>query len=460
MNIVILGAGRVGRALAEQLVGESDLTLVDTEGERLREIQSRLDVRTVLGGASHPKTLRAAGCEDAEIVVAVTANDEANLVACKICGLLFQTPTKIARVRASALSSEARLLGGEGFGIDHVFCPEQIVADIVVNSISHPGCIGAYSFARGRASLAVIRVSPGAPTANRTVREVRRLAGKSDFRIVGIYREGSLVRPGGDSEILPGDEAFVVAAEEQIGDALAAITGAEKRPRRVFIAGGGNIGLRAAAALESTAEVKVAERDRRRCAHISSVLERALVLKGIATDERLLQDEGAGEADVFCAVTNDDEENIMSALLAKRLGARQVAALLNRAGYADIVGGDKIDIAVSPSQLTVGSVLTHIRKGDVSAVHSLGHGSAEAIEVAVHGDARNSKIVGRRVRDIAWPAGVMPGVLWREEGDDGSIVVAHDETVIEDGDRLIVFAPNREAVRQLEKLLRVGLFFA
>ena len=450
MNIVVLGAGRVGGEIAKMLVGECDVTLVDVNRARLLEMQSNYDLRTIVGTASDPDILRRAGCADADVIVAVTAIDEVNLVACKLCAALSAPggSAKIARIRGSA-ATEKSILGPNGFGIDHVFCPEQIVADNIIAAVRHPGCDSVHAFADGRANLISLKIQADAPIAGMTIREMRQRDPQLEYRFVAVHRGGKIIQPLANTRLAIGDEAFAVSAKEDVGTVAAALTGESRENRHVFIAGGGNVGGRVAAALERERDVKIVELNRERCRELSQELERTMVLKGRATEEKLLQEEGVGETDIFCAVTNDDEENILSAMLAKRLGARRVAALVNRDAYVDILES-LIDTAISPSRLTIGAVLPHVRRRDVSAVHAFRRG-AEAMEATVHGDAGTSAVVGRKVDDIEWPKGATLGAVAR--GDE--FIVARHDMEIRDGDRLILFADGSDAIHGVEKLLKV-----
>ena len=454
MNVVILGAGRVGGRIAEMLSGESDITVIDADGARLRELQNHLDIRTIHGNAAHPSVLREAGCEDAEMIIAVTAKDEVNLVACKICASVFNVPTKIARIRSREFGEHPELFDKENFNITHTFCPEDIVTEAIVNPIRHPGSLALHYFGGGAVALAVVRVSAATLNGNSTI-DVLQKKTPQDFRIVAVYRDKFSITPMGNTRLSVGDEVFVVAAANDIRAVILELSGADEKSRRIIIAGGGNIGQRLAGALEDDCDVKIIEKSRARCAELSQILSRALVLCGDSTDEALLSEEGVKETDIFCAVTNDDEDNIMSALLAKRLGARKVAVLINRSAYVDLLRGHQIDIAISPSQLTIGSLLTHIRRGEVAAVHSLRRGDAEAMETVARGDAKTSSIVGRRNGDINWPQGAMLGAIARE----GGAVIAHDDTVIESGDHLVIFLSGKREIAKVEKLLAVGLQF-
>lgn len=453
MNILILGCGRVGGEIARLLVANNcEVTVVDTNLNKLMELQSEHDLRTIQGSAADPKTLADAGGDDADMVIAVTALDEVNLVACKLCALLFHTPTKIARIR-STLYDDARFGGGEGFDIDMMFCPEQIIADNISESIRHPGCLSVLKIAGGKAVLASFAVASKAVMAGKTVGDLRRQLPDADFRAVSVYRDYKTVKPKAETRLFVGDELSIVAAPEYL-DSITPLLAGEHFARRVMIAGGGNIGLRVAAAIEDVCQVKIMDTDRERCRFLSQELDNALVLKGRATDERLLKSEAIAETDIYCGLTNDDEENVLSAILAKRLGAKKTITLANRETYADILRR-QLDVVVSPSQLTIGSVLAHIRKGKVDAVHSLHHGSGEAIEAVINGSSDTSAVVGRAMADIQWPPETTPGAVVR----DGELLIAHDDVVVEDKDILVVFATGQDAVRRLEKLLQVSVSY-
>lgn len=452
-NILILGCGRVGGEIARMLVAnDCQVTVVDSNMPKLMELQSANDLRTLEGNAADPETLARAGGDDADMVIAVTALDEVNLVACKLCALLFNTPTKIARIR-SALYNDERITGESGFDIGMLFCPEQIIADNISESIRHPGCLSVHKIAGGRAVLASFAVAAKAEMAGKTVGDLRNKLPDADFRAVSVYRDYKTVKPKAETRLFVNDEVSVVTSPESL-DSITPLLAGENFNRRVMIAGGGNIGLRVAAAIENDCEVKIMDINRERCRFLSSKLENALVLKGRATDERLLTTEAIDETDIFCGLTNDDEENVLSAILAKRLGAKKTITLANRETYADILRR-QLDVVVSPSQLTIGTVLAHIRRGKVDAVHSLHHGSGEAIEAVISGSGDTSAVVGRTMAAIEWPPEATPGALVR----NGKLIIAHDDVVVEDQDLLVVFATGQEAVRRLEKLLQVSVSF-
>jgi trk/ktr system potassium uptake protein len=456
MKIVILGAGQVGGSVAESLVSEAnDITVVDIEPQRLRTLQERLDLRTVLGSGAHPSVLAEAGIDDADLLVAVTQSDETNLVACRIAARMFNVPRRIARVRATDYLANERVLGEDGFDVDLSICPEQILTDYIVKLVEFPEALQVLDFAGGKVSLVAVRAFAGGPLVGHPLKDLRRHIPRVDARIVAIFRDDRSIVPDGDTVIETGDEVFCLAAAEHIREVMRELRRMDRPVRRVMIAGGGNIGLRLAAALEERYSVRVIEHNKRRCELIAARLGEALVLNGDTTDEELLESENIGEMDLFVAVTNDDENNIMSSLLAKRMGARRVVSLINRRSYVDLLQSGQIDIAISPAQATIGTLLAHVRRGDVVAVHSLRRGAAEALEAVVHGDRESCKLTDRRVDEIDLPPGSTIGAVVRR----GQVLMAHHDTVIRAEDHVIVFVTDKKNLPRVERMFQVGVRF-
>lgn len=456
MKIVILGAGQVGASVAESLVSEQDdITVVDIDPARLQALQDRLDLRTVTGSASHPSVLIAAGIEDADLLVAVTQSDETNLVACRIASRLFNVPRRIARVRATDFLSDPKVLGPDGFDVDVMICPEQVLTDYIVKLVEFPEALQVLDFANGQVSLVAVRAYAGGPLVGHPIRDLPRHLRNIEARIVAIFRKDTAVAPEGDTIIEAGDEVFCLAATRDIRRVMTELRRMDRPVKRVMIAGGGNIGQRLARALAGDYSVRVIEHNKRRCELLANALQGALVLHGDATDEELLEEENVVEMDLFVAVTNDDENNIMSSLLAKRMGARRVVSLINRRSYVDLVQGAQIDIAISPAQATIGRLLAHVRLGDVVAVHSLRRGAAEALEAVVHGDRESSRLAGRQIEEIDLPPGTRIGAVVR--GD--RVLMGHHDTEIRAEDHVIVFVSDKKTLPQVERLFQVGARF-
>ena len=296
------------------------------------------------------------------------------------------------------------------------------------------------------------RLHPRQSANGRSRKHHPRTAATSQGSRLSVFRDNEPIKPVAETRLFVGDDVYVLVANDALNTLIPYLAGQATENRRILIGGGGNIGQRVAVALEKNHDIKIIETSRDRCRDLSQILDNTLILKGTASDEKLLSEEGVAETDIFCALTNDDEENILSAMLARELGCKQTAVLINRAAYVDILERN-LGIVLSPSQITIGSVLTHVRTGDISAVHSLRQGSAEAIEAVIHGDDDTSPVVGREIQGIEWPDNAMPGAIVR----DGEVLIAHDDTVIMSDDRLICFISDRKAVREVERLLQVSV---
>ena len=457
MKIVILGAGQVGSTVAQNLTSENnDITVVDADGPVLHDLQERLDLRTVQGNGTYPDVLARAGADDADMILAVTSSDEVNMVACQVAATLFHTPTKIARIRALEYLNCPQLFAPDALPIDVLISPEQLVTQYVMRLIEHPGALQVLDFAGGKVRLVAVRAYYGGPLVGHELRTLREHMPGIQSRVAAVFRRGRPIIPEGNTVIEAGDEVFFVAARKNIRAVMSELRRLEKPVKRIVIAGGGNIGKRLAQALESRYQVKIIDRNTPRCRRISEDLRRTIVLHGDAADEDLLLEENIENTDVFCGLTNDDEANILSAMLAKRLGARMVMSLINRPAYVDLVeSSEDIDVAISPQQATIGSLLAHIRRGDVVNVHSLRRGAAEAIEAIAHGEPGNSKVVGRAVEDIRLPRGATIGAIVR--GDE--VLMAHHDTVVRSEDHVILFVVDKTRVDEVERLFQVSVTF-
>jgi trk system potassium uptake protein TrkA len=456
MKIIILGAGQVGASVAANLASEAnDITVVDDNAATLQDLQDRLDIRTIKGHASHPETLSQAGADDADMIIAVTRNDETNMIACQVAYTLFHTPTKIARVRSVEYLNHMRLFAQEALPVDVLISPEQLVTDYIQRLIENPGALQVLDFAGGKVQLVAVHAYYGGPLVGHELRDLKEHMPGIDARVASIFRQGKPITPEGDTIIEADDEVFFVAARKHIRAVMGELRKMDKPVKRVMLAGGGNIGMRLASAIEGRYQVKIIERQEERARMLSETLDKTIVLLGDAADEELLLEENIENTDVFCALTNDEEANILSAMLAKRLGARKVMSLINRASYVNLVQSGTIDVAISPQQATIGSLLTHIRRGDVVMVHSLRRGAAEAIEAIAHGDRSSSKVVGRAIDEIKLPKGTTIGAIVRGE----EVIIAHHDTVIEIDDHVILFLADKKCIPKVEELFQVGVTF-
>ncbi len=457
MKIIILGAGQVGASIAEILSREeNDITLIDSDRHILSNIRDKMDIQTVRGEASSPRILRQAGIEDADLVLAVTNSDEVNMIACQVAHSLFNTPTKIARVRSADYLAHPELFCSQFIPIDVIISPEQIVTNQIGKLIEYPGALQVIDFAGGKIRLVGVKAYYGGALVGHELRELKDHLPSVKTRVAAIYRQDSAIIPTGNTIIEPDDEVFFIATQDDIRQVMQELRAIEEVGHKVIIAGAGNIGLRLAQSLETCGyQVKLIERDPDRARMVSEQLENTVVLQGDAADEELLRQENIDSMELFCSLTNEDEANILSAMLAKRLGARRAMAIVNKSSYIDLIESSVLDIAISPRLTTVSALLSHVRRGDVVAAHSLRRGVAEAIEAVAHGDHKTSKIVGRPLSKIKLPEGATIGAIMRYD----ELVSIEDDTVIEDGDHVIIFVIDKRRIHDVEKLFQVSATF-
>lgn len=458
MNIIILGAGQVGTSLAEMLAREpdNDITLVDLDAAYLQKLQDHLDIRTVTGHASDPDVLEEAGLEMADMLIAVTRSDETNLVACQLAYILHRTPTKIARVRNTAYLNHPALFRREendaALAVDVLISPENLVTEHILRLVSHPGALQVIDFAEGKLRLVAFRAEYGARMVDHTIAELKQLLDKGiETRIVAIYRDNEVVLPRGDTVIRENDEVFFLARPQDIDAISRALRRQKNRrsdSRNIMIAGGGNIGLALARQLEHDHNVKVIEHNLQRARYLAEQLDNTIVVHGDITDKALLQDENIDDIDLFITVTNRDEANIISSLLAKKLGVKRVISLINNQSYVDLLHLNQIDVAISADRITTNRLLHYLRAGDTVRAVTLRRGTAEAIELVVHGSENTSRVIGRRLIDIPWPEEVTVGAIVRE----GQVIFARKDLVIEAEDHIVLFAASKASLEAVYEL--------
>ncbi|MAD57395.1 MAG: Trk system potassium transporter TrkA [Porticoccus sp.] len=459
MKIIIVGAGRVGTTLAQHLSAESnDISVIDWNEKKLVKLQERIDIRVVCGMGSHPNILIKAGIEDANMLVAVTKSDELNIVTCQVAHSLFRTETKIARVRSASYTEKNyrdKLFNEKNFPVDFIISPEKVVTDYICRLIKRPGALQVVDYAHGLAQLVAVKVAQGGPLIGKELKVLREHMPKADARVAAIFRRDRPIIPEGNTLIEEDDEVFFIAAKKNIRKVMEELGRLDNPYRRIIIAGGGNIGYQVARSLEEKLNLKIIEYSEKRCEFISEHLNNTLVLHGSATDQDILVQENINKTDVFMALTNDDEVNIMSSLLAKRLGVRTVMTLINNPVYANLIQGGEIDIAISPQQATTSTLLAHVRRGDTVSANSLRRGAAEAMEIIVHGDQKSSKVVNRTISEIKAPKGVTIAAIVRDE----EVIIAHHDIVIRTNDHVVIFVVDKEKTREVERLFSVGLNF-
>ncbi len=451
MKILILGAGMTGSSVAEAFANEeNDIVVVDFKQDLLDALKDRYDIATVTGNAAHPSVLEQAGIDNTDIVIAVTESDETNMLACLIIKALHPRPKTIARVRAIDYLKRPGLFGTEGLPIDIVISPEHIVMESIRNLVEFPGALHVSEFAGGLVRLFSVKVVENGFLTGKKIRTLKERLSDSKTRVVAIFRNGKPLCVSGDVSVEPDDEVFFVAPSQEVKRVLKALDKLEAPIKRVIIAGGGHIGKRLALALEKDHQVKLIEKDPVRAHKMANELNNTVVLLGDCANENLLLDESIDSADLFCAITNNDGVNIVSASLAKSLGARKTICLLNQNSYTKLVPGTGIDVTVLPNQETLGSILKHVRRGDVAQVTSLCGGTAEAIEAIAHASNEENSVVGRSVDSIKFPPGIVMGALIR----NSEVIPIHHDTVFAENDHVVMFAMDKKLVSNIEQTFK------
>lgn len=451
MKVIIIGAGEVGYHIADVLSREGiDAVIIDRDEERLREVAETLDVQTVVGSGSSPEVLRRAEITKADMVVAVTDSDETNMIACLLASTQSRIPIRIARIRNPELNGDNPLFSTEQLNIDLCINPEREAVNHLMDLLSFPGASEVFSFAGGRIRLLGFGIDRDAAVVRKRLSELREMTPGVKVLITAMVREEKFIVPHGDSVIEAGDYLFAVADATRVRELLRFFGKETEPPRRVIIIGGGNTGQMLAGMIEKTgASVKLIEKRRDKCEHLSALLEKTIVLHGDGTSQELLKEEHIEETDFFIAVTNDEEANILGALLAKQLGARKVISLIRRIDYIPLVGRVGIDGVINPRHAAISRILHFIRKGKIISATPLRDEKAEAFEFVA---LETSEITGHPFKEIHFPRGTIVGAIVRGE----EIIIPDGDSVVLPGDHVVIFTP-RSAIAQLEKLLTVQL---
>ncbi len=451
MKILILGAGQVGSTLAKYLSSdnENNITVIDKDDSHLLALQRHLDIKTISGHASYPNILEDAGIKNMDMLIAVTNSDESNMLACQMAHTLYRVDKKVARVRTAEYLHRKELFSDDAIPIDFVITPEGLVTNYIKRVVEEPGAEQVFEFENGLVHLVETRAYAGTPIVGHPIKDLHEHLPKTRMRIVSLYRNGRAIPAYGDTVIRDGDRVYFVTKKESVSKVIKEFRRLDKVYRNIIIAGGGRIGLDLAKFLEKNHRVRIIELNKKRVVEIADQLEDALVLCGNASDEELLLEEGIESTDLFLALTDSDEINVIVSILAKRLGAHKTVALVKRNVYEDLAEqSEDVDMVVSPDQITASGILAHIRKGDTMAVHSLRQGKSEAIEIIVHGDREHSDVVGRTVEEINLPAGVVVGSVVR----DNEVIMGSRTLVIEEGDHVLLVLTDVDRIHTVEAL--------
>ena len=447
MQILIVGAGVVGSNLAQQLSLEGhDISVVDRDAAIVRRLGERFDVITVQGDGGSPSVLEKAGMKKAEMVIAVTESDTLNMTVCLIAHNIGVSK-KIARVRNPEYTDLQ-----EAFHIDRMINPDELVVDSILKLVEVPGTTEVADFADGRLLLRAFDVQADSPITGKYLHELRPKMEDSPFLVVGVSRKDEFLIPSGEDRFYSGDRIFVLLPKESL-DGFLGLMNLDRGPaEKAVVFGAGRLGINVARRLEGMIEkVVVIEGDEVRANAASALLFESLVLKGQGTDLDLLWEADIQTADYFIALGDDDESNVMSSLLAKKHGAARAIVMTRQPDYVPILGSIGIDIIINPRLVTVGAILSYLRRGQVLSVVKFHEREGEAIELVA---MPNSGSVGKPLRDLKIPKGAIVGAVL---GDD--ITIASGDTVIQPNQRVIVFALP-EAIPKVENLFSRKKLFA
>jgi trk system potassium uptake protein TrkA len=457
MKVVICGAGQVGFGIAERLASEhNDVSVIDTSPQLIQSISDKLEVRGFVGNGAHPDVLSRAGAADADMLIAVTLHDEVNMVACQVAHSLFRVPTKIARIRAQSYLEPhwSELFSREHLPIDVIISPEMAVAETVLRRLAFPGAVETVGMADGAVMVAGVYCDENCPVVDTPLRQLTELFPDLKAVIIGVKRGDRLFAPKSSDHLLVGDIAYVAAEKKQINRTLGLFGKEEVPATRVVIAGGGNIGIYVARAIEQRlphATLKLIEADRARAVAIADNLKRGIVLHGSALDEGILEEAGISQSETLVAITNDEKVNVLSCVMARSLGCQRGLALVNSPAYVTLADTLGIDAHVNPKAVTVSRILQHVRRGRIRSVHALESGKGEIIEAEA---LETSPLVGKPLRDVDLLDGMRIGAIFRKD----KVILPRGDTVIQARDRVILFA-ELASVRRVEQLFRVSLEF-
>ena len=448
-----MGAGQVGFHVARHLAFEKkDVVVIDIKSDATSRMSDRLDVQVINGSGSSPVILAEAGIKDADILLAVTDSDETNLAACMMTDILSPSTKKLARIRNADFDPYHESLRETAPHIDTVINPDIEVVKTIEQLMSVPGAVDVGEFEEGRIRFVAVYLDANSPLAGVLLSDLPDLCGEKRPLITAIIRDEALIIPRGDDKLEAGDLVYFISEQEKLFDALSTFGRKAEEIKRVMIVGAGRIGYRLAAALEKQSIYsKIIESDPDRCTELAESLDKTVVLNGDGSDQSLLAEENIQDMDVLITLTNDEETNILSSLLAHRMGVKKSITKIDKFSYMPLVKAIGIEQVVSPRLSAINSILQHIRRGKVLSAVSIKGEQAEVIEAVA---LETSDIVGKPLKEIRFPEGALLASIIRED----SITIPTGESIVKPGDRIIIFA-RRDSIPKIEKMLSVKLEF-
>lgn len=451
MKIIILGAGQVGGNLAKNLIDENnDITIIDVNFERLNQLQNKFDLKIVHGFASHPKILKEAEAKNADMLVAVTNSDETNMIACQIAHSLFKIPNKVARIRSSEYINDhtKKLFAPNHIPIDYLISPEQLVIDHIYNLIQYPETLQVSNFANQKISIIATKIKSNNPFIGCKLSNLQNKIFKiKKSKIIAIFRRNELTKINNFSMIKEKDEIFFIVEKNNIQNVINEIQNHLKQScQSIMIAGGGNIGAGLAKKLEQNYNVKLIERVKKKAIELTKFLNQTIVFYGNASDPELLKEELIEQIDIFITLTDNDEINIMSALLAKKMGAKKVIALIQRSAYIKLIQNQSIDIIISPKNTTISALLTHFQEKNIVKISNFYKGTSQAIEIIVQKNKKTLNIINKKIKDIILPKNIKISAILR----NNQVIITNQDDLIKEKDHIIIFVPEKKYIQEIK----------
>lgn len=449
MKVVILGSGSISATLAQKLTSERhDITIIDDQYDTLKQLRKKLDIKTYLGNPSYPDIMRNAGCDTADVLIAVTERDEINMIACQIAYSLFKIKTKIARISSPHYLIRQELFGNDNLPIDIFINPEELITEELLSLIQFPGARECHDFGNGAGKLILIEIDKKSKVSGKKINEVLLMISDIAFSIPSIIRHNKPISIKESTRLQPNDEVYLLAPTQSIQSVLKYFCHKPPETKTIMIAGGGNIGSYLAQALENHYRTTLIEKNKHECQRLSEILSNTIVLNDDCTDKDILINENIGNTDLFCAMTNDDAVNIISSIQAEKLGAKQTFTLIKHPNYAHIMQHDHLNAIISPEQIAINQILKSFRQGDTSQVYVLQEGAIEVTEVTIHRQVTKDSIINKTINEINLPAGCqIIGIIRKEK-----LLITSSASRIKSEDQLVIFIDNRGTMKSIENL--------
>ena len=461
MNIIICGAGRVGFTIAKLLSEQGhSITVIDQSSEDIQKINDTLDVKAIVGKATYPTILEKANAAETDMIIAVTRNDEINMLICQIAFSIFKIPKKIARIRSQDYLNPkfTRVYNKENLPIDVIISPEIEIAKSIQRKLEAPGALDSVPFANNKIRLLEILINKNCKLIDIKLNELTKKFPNLDANIIGIIRDEKFIIPKKNDEVKYNDKIYVIINSSQMAETLEAFGHKEKISKKILIIGGGNIGYNLAKNLEETldsARVKIVEKNKDRAEYLASELNNTIIINGDGLDEEILTEANLEEAETVLALTNDDEDNLMVSVLVekfakdeKNLDDKRTMALINKPNYSLLQASLKIDDLIDPRMNTVSSILKHIHKGTIETAYTILNGEYEVIEAEI---IETSELINKELKNTNLPEEIRIGAVLR--GD--KVIIPRSNFFFQKDDR-VVFLAKKDSISVVENLFRIS----